>query len=246
MTRAVLAVVACAGLLAANVARACRGCDVDDADVVREGALVWRGEGRLAREAGGGPHAASLPGVTLALGAPGLLEVGVSAARRVTNLEGEPSPTFVDVELGAKKIVRAGSAQRGTGLSLALAPALLIPTHDDGPWVGLRAVGIASAHGPLGTAHVSLGVAWTRERETRFLAGLRLDGPEDWRLQPIAELSLERGRKLRALGSVFAGFVVHASESATLGFGVRRRRGEGQTTRAATAGFELEWPRELW
>ena len=96
-----------------------------------------------------------------------------------------------DAELSLKTVLRDGSLQEKSGASLAAEGSILLPGigADDG--VGLEVTAIASQRWDWGTLHFNLAPILTREGRGGVFTGAILEGPDDWTVRPVAELSYE-------------------------------------------------------
>ena len=93
--------------------------------------------------------------------------------------------------LALKYLLRRGSLQDGTGLSVALEPELLFPDTSSGSGVGVAGGVILSERWTSLTAHLNLVPAWNRAHRFQGTVGLIVEGPHDWTLRPVGELYLQ-------------------------------------------------------
>jgi len=75
---------------------------------------------------------------------------------------GEPSPKLIETGLFAKGVLRQGTLQGGTGLSIATENGVLLPTINDEPGVGLSSGWIFSQRWPAATVHFNAQVELSR------------------------------------------------------------------------------------
>ncbi len=113
---------------------------------------------------------------------------------------GDVGSSLVLTDLMVKHLLRPGSLQDRPGPSVAIELGPLLPTlptmlHDE---IGGSAAVIVSQRFPDVTVHVNGQVEWTRDRAVSTTGGAILEGPQSWRVRPVAEayVSNERGANL--------------------------------------------------
>jgi hypothetical protein len=113
---------------------------------------------------------------------------------------GDLGSSLVLTDLMVKHVVRPGSLQDRPGPSVAIEVGPLLPTlpttlHDE---IGGSAAVIVSQRFQHVTVHVNGQVEWTRDRAVSTTGGAILEGPQAWRVRPVAEayVSNERGANL--------------------------------------------------
>jgi hypothetical protein len=112
---------------------------------------------------------------------------------------GDPGGSLVLTDLQVKHVLRAGSLQDRPGPSVALEAGPLFPTIPTFPdEIGFDGTLIVSQRWSDVTVHVNAEVAWERDRAFSTTDGFIIEGPQRWRLRPVAEayVSVERGASL--------------------------------------------------
>jgi hypothetical protein len=158
----------------------------------------------------------------------------------------EDTRQIQDVALSVKSLLRHGSLQGGSGLSIAVENGLLLPGSESR--LGIHVGSIFSLRWPALTLHLNLGNDLYSARYDASVS-LILEGPARWRIRPVAEILVER-----AFGP--GGFWEGFAESALLGgigrwtdalsfdTGVRFGRADGQREQEFRAG--LTWAFAPW
>ncbi|HEY1812758.1 MAG TPA: hypothetical protein VGG74_10460 [Kofleriaceae bacterium] len=112
---------------------------------------------------------------------------------------GDLGSSLVLTDLQVKHVLRDGSLQGRSGPSVALELGPLFPTIPTFPdEVGFDATLIVSQRWSDVTVHLNSEVAWERDRAVSATNGFIIEGPQRWRLRPVAEtyVSVERGASL--------------------------------------------------
>ncbi len=152
-----------------------------------------------------------------------------------------------DTALSLKHVLREGSLQEKSGLSVAMELGALLPTVNGDPGVGVEWALIVSQRWPDLTIHVNGAAAWTRAHEPGQFGGVILEGHDAWTVRPVAEVFIEseRGRPTTASGLV--GAIWRARDTLSFDAGVRRSRAGGIDTTEVrlglTWGFKAGFPR---
>lgn len=129
-----------------------------------------------------------------------------------------------DVALSLKSLLRQGSLQDASGASVALEAGLLLPASERR--LGMHLASIFSWRWPALTLHLNLGNDLLTTVHYVAISSLILEGPDAWRVRPVAELLLERdfgGRKLTSglERSVLVGAIVPCNSSWSLDLALR-------------------------
>lgn len=108
---------------------------------------------------------------------------------------GDPGSTLVPTDVLVKHVLRDGSLQERTGPSVAIELGPLLPSlpslSDEAGWS--TAVIVSQRFASL-TIHVNGLVEWTRDRAVAVTGGAIIEGPEHWRVRPVAEGYVSRER----------------------------------------------------
>lgn len=139
------------------------------------------------------------------------------------------------IALGAKRIVRSGSLQGGSGPSVAVETALELDPMSTRPG-GALVMALSHALGPV-TSHVNLGGAYTTGGEVEVGGSLALEGPGVGPLAPVGEIGL--GWVPRASVSPWGllGVVLEADPRVAFDLGATFTRGEGRAAVGARVGL---------
>jgi hypothetical protein len=143
---------------------------------------------------------------------------------------------FSDAAFSLKKVLREGSFQDQSGVSLGSEFSVLLPgiRADDG--AGLEWTALASQRESWGAWHFNLGPMLTRDGRGGLVAGGILEGPQDWPVRPVAEIRYEKafGGEEEIAGLV--GVIIPAGEGVALDLGLRHARGGGRPDEQLRAG----------
>jgi hypothetical protein len=156
-------------------------------------------------------------------------------------------PRVEDAALSLKSVLREGSLQEKTGVSVATELSALLPDVDGDSGAGAELTLIASQRWRDLTVHLNGAVAWTRAHEPGAFAGIILEGHDAWPVRPVAEVFVEGERGSATTVSGLVGTIWRVSEGLSLDAGVRRARaGSVDTTEVRvglTWGFRVGFPR---
>jgi hypothetical protein len=152
-----------------------------------------------------------------------------------------------DVAFSIKSLLRRGSLQGASGIAVALELGMLLPGSES-RW-GAHVASIFSLHWPTITVHLNLvnDVFCALQYDAR--ASLIVEGPDGWRLRPVAELLAERefgqARLFDGVAeSALVGGIFRWTDSVSFDVAGRYGRGSGWHEEEARAG--LTWSFEPW
>jgi hypothetical protein len=243
--RAVLAVIVAAWPVAAS---AYRPFDSTDAAVAAKGEMEIE-FGPLGYLVQGQDKFLVAPSVILNWGFAERWEA-VLEGRHFARIGGEPQEQrfrVEDIAFSLKGVLREGSLQEKTGLSVATELSALLPAIDGGSGVGAEGAVIVSQRWPDLTVHVNGAVAWTRAHEPGAFGGIILEGHDAWTVRPVAEVTVESERGSPTAVSGLVGAIWRVSEGLSFDAGVRRARAGGVDTTELRAGltwsFRVGFPR---
>ncbi len=159
----------------------------------------------------------------------------------------EPRLRVEDTALSLKGVLRDGSLQERTGLSVATEIGALLPTINGDPGVGAEWALIVSQRWPDLTVHVNGAAAWTRAHDPGAFGGIILEGHDAWAIRPVAELFVESERGSPTTVSGLFGTIWRVREGLSCDAGVRLARAGGVDTTelrvGLTWGFKVGIPR---
>lgn len=152
-----------------------------------------------------------------------------------------------DVAFSIKSLLRRGSLQESTGLSVALEVGMLLPSFES-TW-GTHLGSILSLQLPALTLHLNLANNIWYSVRYEASASVILEGPHSWRLRPVAEVSLERdfggaGLYDGMAESLLAGGILRTSDALSFDLAGRYGRASGQHEKEVRAG--VTWAFEAW
>jgi hypothetical protein len=147
-----------------------------------------------------------------------------------------------DVALSLKSVARAGSLQGGEGVSVGLETGMLLPGSESR--FGLHLASVFSWSFPALTLHLNLGNELLASVRYEASSSLILEGPQSWRVRPVAELLAARDFGRRNLrqglgGSVLVGVIASWGDAWSIDLAVRHGRADGVNENEARAG--LTW-----
>jgi hypothetical protein len=128
---------------------------------------------------------------------------------------------LTEAALSLKGVLQEGSLQDKDGWSLATEGSVLLPgiNADDG--AGFEWIGIASRRWDWGTVHINIAAELTRDQRFGTFAGLILEGPDDWPVRPVAEVTYQRVFRTEEETSVLLGAIWEVKEHLAFDIGFR-------------------------
>jgi hypothetical protein len=230
---------AAAGLLGAPSAHAMRPFDGTDAAVAEQGMFELEMGGGYLRQTGGRVRTLPAAVATFGLGYDTELALEGRLQSEIDHT-GTPYRTGLnDTQLTVKHVLRNGSMQDGAGVSVALECAALLPNYHGESGGGASCAGLASQRWRGGAVHLNVGVQRDRSHQPGQFYSVILDGPEDWTVRPVLELTHEHnGDEPRAHGTLL-GLVWKAGEELAFDAAVRHVHSDG--ARLTELRFGLTW-----
>jgi len=144
-----------------------------------------------------------------------------------------------DTALSVKGVLREGTLQEKTGLSIATELGALLPTINGGSGVGAQEAIIVSQRWPDLTVHLNGAVAWTRAHRLGFFGGAIFEVHDAWAIRPVAEIFVEGERDVATAISGLVGAIWRVRDGLSFDAGVRIARAGGVNTAEIRAG--LTW-----
>jgi hypothetical protein len=131
----------------------------------------------------------------------------------------------LDTALLGKFVAREGCLQGASGLSVAVEGGALLPTLPAAGGAGLALTTIVSQRWPAASVHVDVEGDVTRAATLAFIGGAIVEGPDEWRLRPVAEGYFAREQHQPAVVSGLGGAIwrVNAHVDADVAFRVARQ-----------------------
>jgi hypothetical protein len=165
-----------------------RPFDGTDADVAAPRELELEA-GPLGYEREGQEHFLVGPALVLNYGLAPRFEA-VLEGRQLRALDHLRDSETEDVALSLKTLLREGALQDGGGVSVALETGLLLPGSERR--LGAHIASIFSWHWSACTLHLNLGNDLMTSVHYAAVGSVILEGPEAWRVRPVAEFLLDR------------------------------------------------------
>ena len=227
-------------LVAAPSVQALRPFDGTDADVAKLDSFEL--EAGVGQARFGPQRQSSVPALVGNWGvAPDteLVLEGVMERRQGDVPAGERRTVLDGGALSLKHVFRRGSLQDEPGISFATECNLQLPSIGASPGTGFGCAAIVSQRLDWLSVHLNVALERTREHSNERGAGVILQGPDDWPLRPVAEVTLTGSVGGGREHSTLAGLVYQQSE--TLAFDLGVRRVEGGSGRQDEVRLGLTW-----
>jgi hypothetical protein len=239
------AAVATAILTTSGSALAYRPFDGTDADTAHPGEFeLEMGPAYQARA--GRSASLALPALVLNQGLLPGWELVVDA-RNVVGADpnaSAPPPRVDDVDVQLKWVLRRGSLQGASGLSIATEFGPLLPSLGGETGFGADANLIVSQRWADFTVHLNGGVARTRDASTMGVASLILEGPAVAGVRPVAEPLVSHDVAGPTVYSLLAGAIWQASDDLALDVATRGGLEDGAGVVEVRVG--LTWSLPVW
>lgn len=148
------------------------------------------------------------PELNIVYGAGSGFEFGAGARRLVLMSPDaqDADPRIKDIELTAKKLLKAGSVQDNNGLSIAAEGVLLIPSSREHRF-GAGLLLVASQSWENLALHLNGEASKARDGAAGRFAGLIAEGPGRWGVRPVAEAAVERDGEEATAHTLLMGFI---------------------------------------
>ncbi len=144
-----------------------------------------------------------------------------------------------DTALSLKGVLREGSLQEKSGLSVATELGALLPTINGEPGAGAQGALIISQRWPDLTVHLNGSVAWTRTHTLGLFSGVIFEVHDAWALRPVAEVFVEGERDSPTTVSGLIGAIWRVRDGLSFDTGLRLAHAGGVNTAEIRAG--LTW-----
>jgi len=156
---------------------------------------------------------------------------------------GQQRMRILDADVFLKSILRRGTLQDETGVSIALEAGPLLPDIGGTNGWGAQANLITSYRWNPLSLHLNTSAALTRDHQWDGLVSLILEGPRDWTLRPVAEIYTEHEFGNGTAYSALAGAIWQVRDRLALDAAVRYAAQPGN---AVEVRFGLTWGVALW
>jgi hypothetical protein len=235
-----------AGIALATPAFAYRPFDGTDGDVAGEGEFELEvGPAQYLSSPDG--HYLMAPATVLNLGIARGLELVVDFKDYIglQSAGSQQRMRLLDTDVFLKGILRRGTLQGETGVSIALEAGPLLPEIGGTNGFGAQANLITSYRWDAFSLHLNTAAALTREHNMDAFVSLILEGPREWPVRPVAEVYTDHdfGNK-ETVYSALAGAIWQVRDALALDAAVRYAALPG--TNAVEIRFGLTWGVSLW
>lgn len=241
MHRSSAVAIALAFLFTAVPARAYRPFDSTDADVAEHGELELEvGPAGYVRA----DHRSRFsPTQVINYGVVDRVELVLQGRELVpAEVRATPRLSLVDTGFFVKAVLREGSLQGQSGISIATEAGPWLPTIGDEPGLGFSDAFIFSQRLSFATFHLNLQGARTRARNADLFGGLIAEGPFPWRVRPVLELYVDREIGAHQTYSALAGVIARMSDDLALDAGARLASADGAPVTELRIGFTWAIP----
>ena len=146
-----------------------------------------------------------------------------------------------------KGVLRPGSLQDQSGVSIATEFGALLPEVNGDPRWGLSLAGIVSQRWDWGAVHLNVATALTREHRGDVFIGTIVEGPSKWTVRPVAEVFYENEFGKSTTVSGLVGLIWQVREDVAVDFALRHAVTNGHGLNEVRAGisFALSTSRSL-
>jgi hypothetical protein len=154
-------------------------------------------------------------------------------------VSGEAHTRWNNNEASLKFVLRKGSLQGESGVSIGTELGLLLPGQSE-PGIGASGTLLVSQRWSFATLHLSLAAERTRESNPGVITGAIVEGPFDWWARPVGELLFEDEIDGERRVSGLVGAILRVNDNLVLDAAIRVARDELE----ARAG--LTWTLPVW
>jgi hypothetical protein len=157
---------------------------------------------------------------------------------------GQPRMRLLDTDIFLKSVLRRGTLQGETGVSIALEAGPLLPEIGGSKGFGAQANLITSYRWDALSLHLNTSAALTRDHQLNGFISLLLEGPHDWAIRPVGEVYTEHEIGNDTTYSALAGAIWHVRDGLAVDAAVRYAAQPGNN--AVEVRFGLTWGIALW
>jgi hypothetical protein len=142
-----------------------------------------------------------------------------------------------------KGVLREGSLQNKTGVSIATEFGFLLPdSRGDSGRLGASLAGIVSQRWDWGSIHFNGSAALSREHHADLFVGAILEGPSKWTVRPVAEVFYEKEFGKSETVSGLVGLIWQVREDLSFDLGLRHAVTHGRSVNEVRAGLSFAFP----
>jgi hypothetical protein len=144
---------------------------------------------------------------------------------------------LVDNALSLKTMLKEGSLQDKSGLSIAAEGSILLPNINAESGAGAGLTGIVGQRWSWGSVHINLGASRSREGHGEIFFGTILEGSADWPVRPVAEFVYEREFGSHEEVALLGGLIWQASDTLAFDLALRQARVNSRPETEVRAGL---------
>ena len=141
-----------------------------------------------------------------------------------------------------KGVLREGSLQNKSGISVATEFGVLLPDSRGDSQLGASVAGIVSQRWDWGAIHLNGQFALTREHRSDVFLGTIVEGPAKWKVRPVAEVFYEREFGNSETISGLVGLIWQVREDLAFDVGLRHAVTNGRALNEVRAGLSFSFP----
>lgn len=141
-----------------------------------------------------------------------------------------------------KGVLREGSLQNKSGISVATEFGVLLPDSRGDSQLGASVAGIVSQRWDWGAIHLNGQFALTREHRGDVFLGTIVEGPAKWKVRPVAEVFYEREFGNSETISGLVGLIWQVREDLAFDVGLRHAVTNGRALNEVRAGLSFSFP----
>jgi hypothetical protein len=140
-----------------------------------------------------------------------------------------------------KGVLREGSLQDKSGISVATEFGLLLPDSRGDSQLGASVAGIVSQRWDWGAIHLNGQASLTREHRTDLFVSAIVEGPSKWKVRPVAEVFYEREFGNAETISGLVGLIWQLREDLAFDVGLRHAVTNGHALNEVRAGVSFSF-----
>jgi len=160
------------------------------------------------------------------------------------SVAGQPRMRLLDTDIFLKGILRRGTLQGESGVSIALEAGPLLPELGGTRGLGAQANLITSYRWEALSLHLNTSAALTRDHQLDGFVSLILEGPHDWAVRPVGEIYADHEFGNDTTYSALAGAIWQVRDGLALDAAVRYAAQPGNND--VEVRFGLTWGVALW
>jgi hypothetical protein len=159
-----------------------------------------------------------------------------------TSLSPSGPSTFTAGGAFLKGVLREGSLQEKSGVSVATEFGFLLPDSRGDSRLGASLAGIVSQRWEWGAIHLNGQAALSREHRADLFVGTIIEGPSKWTVRPVAEVFYEKEFGKSETVSGLVGLIWQVRDDLSFDLGVRHAVTSGHSLNEVRAGLSFSFP----